>query len=102
MVSIDVINVGHRALVVSAPQFMVGSDKKHVVAMLDTDGLANFPARLADGESAAIRVEYREIAGALMNSGRRGHVDLLAVCNDSTGRRYRSKPWKIDLAEWLG
>jgi hypothetical protein len=101
MLSIEVVNSGHRILVADAPQLMVASDPQRVLAMMTADGLADFPKRLEDGEMATVRIGYRDIANTLTRGGHSGTVRLLAICKDSTGRLYKSKPWKIDIAEWL-
>lgn len=101
MVSIEVVNDGHRAMVVDVPQLMVASDPGRVIAFTDADGIKHFPAKLGEGETSAIRVEYREVATALLRGGHTAKVKLLAVCKDSTGQVYRSAPWDVDVQEWL-
>ncbi|MDB5429596.1 MAG: hypothetical protein JWP35_712 [Caulobacter sp.] len=101
MVSIDVVNDGHRSLVVDAPQLTVESDPSRVIVLLGADGIAAFPKRLEDGETASLRIAYSQVANALMKAGHPNHVRLRAICKDSAGRIYHSKPWAIDIQEWL-
>jgi hypothetical protein len=101
MLAIEIINIGHRQLVVDPPQLMVTADPNRVLALMGADGLADFPKRLNDGESGSVRTPYKDVAAGLLQAGHRGTVELIAICKDSTGRRYRSKPWSVDLLEWL-
>jgi hypothetical protein len=100
MVQIEVTNTGHRDLVADAPQLRVEGDEM-VFALTDGPGLADFPKKLSEGERGSVMIAYRNLALSLQHRGHRGKVTLFATCKDSAQNTYRSKPWAVDVQEWL-
>jgi hypothetical protein len=58
------------------------------------------PAPLSDGQSAHLFLSYRDIAAALIQSGRTEKVTLVPVCEDSVGGIYEGEPWEVDPGEF--
>jgi hypothetical protein len=99
MVNIDVINRGHRPVVVSAPTMQMPNGR--LLVFINADGFRDFPKRLEDGETGSIRMPYHLIASSLRDAGYSGKVDLRAICIDTTGKRYWGKKYKFDIdADW--
>lgn len=99
MVSIEVVNLGHRPVVVGAPTLRL-PDKK-TIALLGADGIRDFPKELGDGASAIIRSPYRDIAQALASGGYPSPVTITPICQLSTGQTFAGPSWTVDIAEWL-
>jgi hypothetical protein len=100
MLEIEVANTGHRELVVDAPQLKISGDERRSIVLMDAHGLRDFPKRLAQGERAAVRIEFRDVAMTLQREGH-AKARIYAVCKDSAGHAHRSKPWAVDVQEWL-
>jgi|ERR1700730_18285831 hypothetical protein len=99
MASIEVINRGHRPVVVSAPQLQLPNKERMV--LVNADGIHEFPKRLEDGESVAIRMQYDAIAESLRKAGYSGKVILRPMCSDSTGKTFRGGKWHFDIStDW--
>ncbi len=60
MASIDVVNHGHRPVVVKAPAIRIPNGQ--FLSFTGAKGYGDFPKRLEDGEKASITVRYREIS----------------------------------------
>jgi hypothetical protein len=74
MVSITVTNAGQRPVISSLPATILPNG--HQVILIAADGAGNFPKRLKDGESASMRISYRELADALSARGYRNRVNI--------------------------
>jgi hypothetical protein len=99
---VEAVNVGHRPVTITALTFELPTGGR--LATFAPDGLpgapdTRLPATLADGQSAHVFMSYREIAIALLKSGR-GKTRLTPVCDDSAGGTYRGDPWNVDPNEW--
>ena len=95
MACLEVINKGHRPVVVSAPAIL--TPKKRKLVFFGADGFSNFPKKLEDGESETLRVPYEEVARVLKKEGFSGVVRLRPICTDSTGKKYFGKRIKLDV-----
>lgn len=100
MIGIEVVNVGHRPVSVSAPSLELKNGRK--VALIGSDGFNEFPRQLTDGASAAVRVRYRHVAEALANAGYPDQTEIRPVCTDTTGKSFYGKSWRVNVPEWLG
>jgi hypothetical protein len=95
MACLEVVNKGHRPVVVSAPAIL--TPKKRKLVFFKAHGFDKFPRKLEDGESETLYVQYEEIGRALKQDGYSGVVRLLPVCSDATGNMYRGKMMKLDV-----
>jgi hypothetical protein len=86
---IEVVNHGHRPVVVSAPTIRL-PNKKHM-NLVGAKGAMDFPKRLEDGESASLYIGDADITRALKRAGYSGVVALWPTCTDKTGNRYWGK-----------
>jgi hypothetical protein len=99
MASFEVVNVGHRPLVVRAPTVQVSNGQ--FMVFVNADGFKQFPKKLDDGESVEMRVQYRVIADVLKMDGFSGIVPLRTSCTDTTGKRFWGERWKLDVdVDW--
>jgi hypothetical protein len=99
MASFEVINLGHRPVVVRAPTVQVPNGQ--FMAFVNADGFEQFPKKLEDGESVEMRVRYQVIADALKKDGFSGIVPLRTCCTDTTGKRFWGERWKLDVdVDW--
>lgn len=101
MLTIEVVNDGHRSVVADPPQLIMTEMPGKVMALMGAQGLNEFPKQLAEGEVGCVRIAYGDVARSLISAGCASTVELRAICKDSTGRQYRSSSWKVDVAEWL-
>jgi hypothetical protein len=99
MASIEVINRGHRPVVVNGPQFQLPNGQN--MLLINADGMQAFPKRLEDGEKAEVRMGYDAIADSLRKAGYSGQVVLRPTCTDTTGEKFKGKKWKFDIStDW--
>jgi hypothetical protein len=99
MASIEVTNHGHRPVVVRAPQLELPNKKN--MALINADGIQDFPKRLDDGETAGVRMQYDIITESLREAGYSGHIILRPTCTDSTGKTFKGDKWKFDTnTDW--
>jgi hypothetical protein len=99
MLCIEVVNAGHRPLLVNPPSLRLPD--KRTLALMGADGIADFPKELGDGAAGVIRSRYRDIAAALSSAGYRTQVELTPICSISTGQTFAGRPWTVDVQEWL-
>jgi hypothetical protein len=95
MASFEVVNLGHRPVVVSAPTVQVPNGR--FMVFVNADGFQNFPKKLEDGESIEMRVQYQVIADGLKRDGFTGIVPLRTSCTDTTGKRFWGERWKLNV-----
>lgn len=95
MVSIDVVNRGHRPVHVNAPTLRIPNGK--FLSFIGVDDFKKFPKRLDDGESASLCVTYDEIARTLKKQGYVGIVRMKPSCKDAAGNKYWGKKWKFNV-----
>lgn len=62
---------------------------------------SRFPITLVDGEQASIFMMYKDIGRAVSGRGI-AKVEVIPVAEDSTGKLFQGKSWKIDPTEWSG
>jgi hypothetical protein len=99
MVNLEVVNEGHRQVTVSAPVLRLPSGKQLAIITQAAIGSSKFPARLEDGDTATLRVEYQVITRTLQHVGIRGKIKLIPVCSDTTGKDYEGDEWEFDVEE---
>jgi hypothetical protein len=99
MLSIEVVNTGHRPVVVNPPTLRLPDNK--TLALMGADGISDFPKELGDGAAGAIRSRYRDVAAALASSGYPPIVEVTPICSISTGQTFSGRPWKVNISEWL-
>jgi hypothetical protein len=95
MACLEVVNEGHRPVVVGAPAIL--TPKKRKLVFFKAHGFNKFPRKLEDGEAETLYVPYEEIGLALKQDGYSGIVRLRPVCSDTTGKVYRGKVLKLDV-----
>jgi hypothetical protein len=95
MACLEVVNKGHRPVVISAPAIL--TPKKRKLVFFKAHGFDKFPKKLEDGEAETLYVPYEEIGRALKQDGYSGIVRLRPVCSDTTGKVYRGKVIKLDV-----
>lgn len=95
MATFEIINQGHRPVVVDAPTIKLPSGE-HLV-FIGADGMKDFPKRLEDGNSASIRIPYTEIADSLKRNGYSKTVVLIPTCKDSIGNKFEGDKWSFDV-----
>jgi hypothetical protein len=85
---IEATNIGHRAVTVTRVRLelpggahLISTIANGFPGMPDTP----LPAALSDGQSAHAFLSYRDIAAALIQSGRTQKTKLMPVCEDSVG-----------------
>ena len=59
-----------------------------------------FPKTLADGEQASIHLTYNEVGLGLLNTRGPRLLKVFPVAEDSSGRKFRGKPWTVNPDEW--
>lgn len=96
---LEAINTGHRTvnIVTLAIELPTGGRlyptmRSSLPGILDTP----LPATLSDGQSAHLFMAYRDIAAALIQSGRTEKIKLTPVCEDSAGGVHKGAPWDVD------
>lgn len=94
MLSLEVMNHGHRSVVVQAPSLRLPNGQSMV--LLKADGFEDFPKRLEDGEKVGLRMSYEMLCDALKINGYSQTVKLRPVCADNTGKKHWGKKIKID------
>ena len=95
MACLEVVNKGHRPVVVSAPAML--TPKKRKLVFFKALGFDKFPRKLEDGEAETLYVPYEDIGRALKQDGYSGIVRLRPVCSDTAGKMYRGKVMKLDV-----
>jgi hypothetical protein len=95
MACLEVVNKGHRPVVISAPAIL--TPKKRKLVFFKAHGFDKFPRKLEDGESETLYVPYDEIGRALKQDGYSGIVRLRPMCNDTTGKMHFGKTIKLDV-----
>lgn len=94
---IKATNTGHRPVTVTTIVFELPDNARlFPTALQGLPGMQNtpLPVTLKDGESVRHHISYRDIANALINSGRNNITELTPICEDSTGGIHRGKPWR--------
>jgi hypothetical protein len=86
-----------RPVVVSLPSVGLADGKKAM--LIDADGTREFPKELSDGQSASVRISYKDLAEALAHSGHRERVRIWPTCSIETGEKFTGEPWNLDVRE---
>jgi hypothetical protein len=101
---ITAVNDGHRVACISLLTFEL-PNKSRLFALQGTGipGLEStrLPAKLEQGETAQFFISYADIGHALLSHGLTTRTKLTPVCEDTTGGRYRGKPWTVDPKEYV-
>lgn len=65
-------------------------------------GVSNtpLPASLDDGETARMHLAYKDLGETLIEKGYATKTKLVPRCQDSAGKVYRGKAWKVDPKEF--
>jgi hypothetical protein len=99
LVCLDVVNAGHRPVVVSEP--VLQTQDGCILPVAPLPGTDSFPKRLGDGETASVRLPLDGVAAALLQAGIGDEVKLVPVCTDGVGNTYRGAPWQLNLGDAL-
>lgn len=59
-----------------------------------------FPKTLADGEQASVHLAYNEVGLGLLNARGPRPLKIIPIAEDSSGRKFRGKPWTVSPDEW--
>ena len=95
LVCFDVVNLGIRPVVVSAP--VLQTQDGRVLGVAPLSGSDAFPKRLGDGETATVRLPLLGILAALRQAGMSEEVTLVPVCTDGVGNTYQGDPWQLNI-----
>jgi len=100
MLFVSVANSGRRDATVNTPYIIVPDGRTFVATQ--PSGTNRFPLVLHDGESCQIWLPAKDLATGMATAGYRDRVKVRGACRDATGVEYRSKPFIINVGDWLG
>ncbi|WP_162913151.1 hypothetical protein [Rhodospirillaceae bacterium SYSU D60014] len=100
---LEATNTGYRAVTVTTLTLeLPEGGRLFPTAANGFPGMADtvLPATLSDGQSAQLFLAYRDIAVALVQSGRAGTTKLTPICEDSARGIYKGKSWEVNPVEF--
>lgn len=94
-------NTGERSVTISsAATVQLPNGRK--LALPFANSSVTFPHELAPGKSCQCWISFKQLAQALDRAGYSDRCDLVGMYTDQVGNVYKSKPFEIDVAKWIG
>lgn len=73
-------------------------DKKTLISRKDNGD--SLPCEIAPGKSCTKWMETLDVTETLLRGGWRGEINLVGFYGDALGKKYKSRPLRVDLAMW--
>jgi hypothetical protein len=99
---LEAVNTGEVPVVLASFGFRLPDGKS--LAMIDPSvrSVSSFPHELPPHRSITFGENYQVIAWTLAQAGYSGEVKLTGFYSDAEHREYCSKPWTLNVQDWLG
>lgn len=96
---IEAANPGFRPVTLTSCGILLPNNSS-VVFPGELDNGDRLPREMTPGKSCMKWLDTVSVAETLLHNGWRGEIKLIGFYGDALGKKYKSKPLRVDLAMW--